>query len=400
MSNQVNQSTRERLVSKNFIIIVISIALLYIGYQVVSSVLSTYVNSLGNGAAVTGTISLGWTIAAVIVRPLAGGFCDMKGTKRVGLVGGLLFAVTTFLVNFFPNAYAVLILRMLQACGHALIITAALTAAAVSVPSSRSGEGAFYFNGIPQAASQFIGGNLGVSLVVGGNNYFWVFTVSAVLVVGSMIGILLQKKDETAIQREVEIAAQKKQEIRGKGIQKFIEVSAILPALIYFFGAIGFQGLQSYVTLYAQTAAISGVGIFFTANGVVQFLCCLFAGRIVDRLGNLAVLIPSLILGAFTYVYLLCGGTSFLVVGVVWGLAAGLLKAPVIAMGMRRAPKGRMGTSQGTMNIFFGGALGLASFIWGFVIDAAGFTGFFTGSIVLTIATLIFTIIAVRKMKM
>lgn len=390
----------EKLVSRNFVIIVAALGLLFIADITVSSVLSTYIHSLGNGAAVTGIIGLGWTVSAIVVRPLAGGFCDMKGLKRVALFGGLLFAATTFLVNLFPNAYIVLVLRVLQACGHAMLITAAYTAASLSVPSARSGEGAFYFNGIPQAVSQFVGGNLGVSLIIGGTDYFWVFTISALLSLGATAGILLQKRNQTSQQRQAELSGKKEEEIAGKGILKFIEPSAIPPTLIYFFGAIGLHGLQSFITLYAKLEEIGGVGNFFTANGVVQLICCFFAGRIVDRFGNLFVLVPAFCFGIAAYAYLLGGGTVFLVTGILYGFGAGLLKAPVIAMGMRRAPKGRMGTAQGTMNIAFGGAWGLASFVWGFVIDAQGFAGFFWGCIILLACTLVFTIFAVRKMRL
>lgn len=401
---------KESLFNRNFIIIVIGICALYIGYQVTGSVFSTFIDSLGNGAAVTGAISLAWTITAVIVRPLAGSFSDAKGTKLVALVGGILFGAGLFAMTFVTNAYGILALRIIQACGHACMITASLTAAQKSVPKSRSGEGAFFFNGIPQTASQFIGGNLGVALVgvagvsyvVGNSDYFLVFTVSAVLAVIAILCNLLQKKDGEADVQEMtpdkkEPAAE---EVTGKGIARVIEFSAIVPALIYLFGAIGFQGFQSYVALYAAENSLSGLGLFFTANGIAQFVLCLFAGKITDKFGNLPVLIPALVLGASSYVYLLAGGKSFFILGILWGIGAGLLKSPCIAMAMKRSPKGREGKTQGTLNIAFAAGLGLAAFVWGFVIDAAGFHGFFVGSIIMTMATLVFTIIAVKKMKL
>lgn len=402
---------KESLFNRNFIIIVIGICALYIGYQVTGTVFSTFINSIGNGAAVTGAISLAWTITAVIVRPLAGSFSDAKGTKLVAVVGGILFAGGLFAMTFVTNAYVILVLRIIQACGHACIITASLTAAQKSVPKSRSGEGAFFFNGIPQTASQFVGGNLGVALVgvagvsyvVGNSDYFMVFTVSALLIVVAILcNILQKKKNEDKIEETVVVNKKEtiSEEALGKGITRIIEFSAIVPALIYLFGAIGFQGFQSYVTLYAAENALSGVGLFFTANGIVQFVLCLFAGKITDKFGNLPVLIPSLVLGALSYVYLLAGGKSFFILGILWGIAAGLLKSPCIAIAMKRSPKGREGKTQGTLNIAFAAGLGLAAFVWGFVIDAAGFQGFFVGSIVVTLATLVFTVIAVKKMKM
>ena len=401
---------KEKLFNRNFVIIVIGIAALYIGYQVTGSVFSVFINSLGNGAAVTGAISLAWTITAVIVRPLAGSLSDAKGTKKIALLGGILFGAGLFAMIFVTNAYIILVLRIIQACGHACLITASLTAAHKSVPLSRSGEGAFFFNGIPQTASQFVGGNLGVALVgvagvsyvVGNSDYFMVFTVSTLLVVIAVLCNFLQKKD---IEAESDSpAAEKKEEVSeeviGKGISRVIEVSAIVPALIYLFGAIGFQGFQSYVTLFASVNDLGGVGLFFTANGIAQFVMCLFAGKITDKFGNLPILVPSLVLGALSYVYMIAGGTNFFVLGILWGVAAGLLKSPCIAMGMNRCPKGREGKTQGTLNIAFAAGLGLAAFVWGFVIDAFGFSGFFKGSIIMTLATLVFTIIAVKKMKM
>lgn len=399
---------KEKLFNRNFIIIVIGICALYIGYQVTGSVFSTFINSIGDGAKVTGTISLAWTITAVIVRPLAGSLSDSKGTKIVAVIGGILFAAGLFAMIFVTSGYGILLLRVVQACGHACIITASLTSAQKSVPKSRAGEGAFYFNGIPQTASQFVGGNLGVALVgvagvsytFGNSDYFLVFTVSAVLVIIALLCNLLMKTDEDTKNAVEEVSEIKSEEIVGTGIAKVIEVSAIVPALIYLFGAIGFQGFQSYVALYATTFSLAGLGLFFTANGIAQFVMCLFAGKITDKFGNLPVLIPSLLLGIGSYAYLLAGGKSFFVLGIIWGIAAGLLKSPCIAMAMKRTPKGREGKTQGTLNIAFAAGLGLAAFVWGFVIDAAGFNGFFIGSIIVTLATLVFTIIAVKKMKL
>lgn len=398
---------KEPLLSRNFVFAVLAICFLYVSYQMVATQLGPYVNSFGGSASLNGIISLAWTITAVIARPLAGGFADSFGSKKVAITGGLVFAVSTFLTVLFPSTSGLLILRIVQACGHASAITGALTAAANSVPSSRAGEGAFYFNGFPQVCSMLFGGNLGVLLVgVAGvsfwgsdGDYFLVFLVSALLMIPFILFNLLQKKDSRTETRAAEIAEKQSHEIHGKGIFKFIELTAVLPAILYLLTAISNQGLQSYVTLFAMQNELSGVGLFFTANALAQLAVCLFAGRITDKLGFIAVLVPGMIICGLSYTYLFFDGVNFIIVGILWGFGAGLMKSPCIAMAMRRAPKGRMGASQGTLNISFVAGLGLASFIWGFVIDAFGFSGLFLGSMIASVVVMILIILVVRKMK-
>lgn len=403
------KAAKETLLSRNFIIIVIGICALYISYQVTGSMLSTFVNSLGNGAKVTGILSLAWTISAVIVRPIAGGLCDVKGTKIIALIGAIVFAIGLFAMSFFSNAFIILILRIVQACGHACIITASLTAAQKVVPKSRAGEGAFYFNGIPQPASQFIGGNLGVALVgvgvaygfVANGDYFWVFTCSAVLAFVALAANLLQTKNVEVNVNESVVKEKEDQKVQVTGIARIIEVSAILPASIYLLGAIGFDGLQAYVALYALTySTLASVALFFTANGITQFILILFAGRITDKFGNLPVLIPAFLFGASSTIYLLLGGMNFFVLGVLWGLGVGLLKSPCMAMAMRRSPKGREGATQGTLNIALGGGLGFSIFLWGFVIDGFGFHTYLLSGAIISLAAIVYTIFVVKKMKM
>jgi MFS family permease len=184
-----------------------------------------------------------------------------------------------------------------------------------------------------------------------------------------------------------------------KGFWKIAEKTALMPSSIVLLIGASSTALMMFIPLYAKTAGIPGVGQFYTAVAVCVFVMCLWVGRIVDKFGSLPVLIPAFLLYALSFGYLLFGGTNFLIAGVLWGVGASCTTSPIFAMVVKRAPKVRMGLATGTFLFANSLGLGLGGFIWGFVIQHAGFQWMFEGSVIATVVVIIYTYVACKKMK-
>lgn len=158
-----------------------------------------------------------------------------------------------------------------------------------------------------------------------------------------------------------------------------IEQKAILPAFLIFMMGIVVSAVTTYLALYASDRGIENIGFFFTIQAVALLLSRLFIGKISDRIGYTAVLIPSLVCLILAMILLYYAKTPFLfgVVGFLYGIGFGNLTSSCQAVSVLLAGTTHSGLAMSTYYLGFDGGKGLGSIINGIICGKIGYPGMY-----------------------
>jgi len=137
---------------------------------------------------------------------------------------------------------------------------------------------------------------------------------------------------------------------------------------------IGYGGIISFVTLYAEELGFAQPGWFFTVYALGSLASRPIAGPLFDRrgprllvLGSLAVLLASyLALGGCT------GEMAFLLAGFLLGLGLTSLVLALQTMAVNVVPPARRGAANATLFSAVDLGIGFGSYVLGVAADAAG----------------------------
>jgi predicted MFS family arabinose efflux permease len=169
-----------------------------------------------------------------------------------------------------------------------------------------------------------------------------------------------------------------------------------LPAMVMFTVTASYGAVQSFVPIYGPSEGVENPGIFFTVYAFGLMGTRLFAGKLSDKFGRRAVLLPGVALTAIAIGVLAISGTLPALIAAAVLLAVGLGSAQVGLMTLvvdSVSPQSRgaaLGYFQACFEIGFGsgsvlGGVGAQSvgfhsmYLIGLFVPAAGFLAFILG---------------------
>jgi EmrB/QacA subfamily drug resistance transporter len=369
------------------------------------------------GASISGlewTIN-GYTLSFAVLLATGGRLGDIFGRRRMFLFGVVIFALSSATAGFAPDATSLVISRVVQGVGAALMMPATLSIITNAFPANERGKAlgmwagvsalalavgpvlggflteqvswrAIFFLNIPVAigavtAALFavresrdttVGREVdyaGVAALTGtltalvlalveGNNWGWGSTSIVALLIGAVVGAVAF----VAIELRVKVPMV---EFRFFSDRNF--VGAVVVALIvsfamlgvFFFLALYMQDILGYSPLEA--------GVRFLPSTLMIVTVAPVAGRLADRFGprwliagGLAIVSASLfsfsgIAVDSTYIDLLPG---FMLLGI--GIA--MTMSPMTSAAMNAVPVAKAGIASGVLSMFrmVGGSLGVA----------------------------------------
>ncbi len=396
---------KERLWTKDFTIMVLVLTLITISYMMMNPNIALYVKGMGGTATLTGSIGLAWTIVSVCTRFIVGRVIDKKGSRMLVIIGSVGYCATIALCGVFQALTAFIVLRVTMACFHAIAYTASNTLVSEVMAKSRVGEGTGYSVGIPQSLGNMWGPAWGVALMAGDNFQMLFFGTAGVMIISIVISFFCSYRGD-AIEKKAlvaEKAAAVAAEEDGKqytGIWKMMEKSAVWPAIIQFIQAIGQGSISTYLILFAKEQGMAQPAMFFTVSAAVQLSTRFFGGWLVDKFGIIKSNLVVLLIGVAS----MCAIPSvannfpvFMAIAVLYGLSNGMARPVLNTAVVKYAPKSRMGVATSTFYVAYAMGLGVASFVWGVVIDNAGFSAVWYGSAAMFMVGAILGTIAFKK---
>eukprot|EP00130_Batrachochytrium_dendrobatidis_P008366 XP_006683241.1 hypothetical protein BATDEDRAFT_28792 [Batrachochytrium dendrobatidis JAM81] len=353
---------KPKLWTKDFVMVSASNFLLFISFYMLMVTLALYsIEKFSASQSQAGLASSIFVIGAVLVRPIAG-----KTIEKI--------------VN---NLALLLIIRFIHGFAFGISTTATGTIVADLIPPERRGEGMGYFatsTNLAMAIGPFLG------LYISQNfEYNMIFITTTVFSVVALIATLFLRVPKLAfVPGEGEAG-------RGFRLSDYFEKSTLGIGILVALLGFAYSSILSFFTAYAaEINLVDAASFFFVMYAIFLLISRPFTGQMFDRLGENAVIYPSLLLfgiGMFTLSQASIGIT-LLLAGAIIGIGFGTFQSSAQTVAINEAPRHRIGLATSTYFVFFDTGIGVGPFLLGFILPLIGFRGLYAGMAAIVIICL------------
>lgn len=158
------------------------------------------------------------------------------------------------------------------------------------------------------------------------------------------------------------------------------ERSALLPSAVMGVLTVSYSAIVSFLPLYAKVNGVENPGFFFTVYALALVTSRTFTGRLSDRYGRAAVILPGI--GLIAVALMLAAPLAVNVVGVgvigaLFGLGFATVQSSLMAMIADRAAPGHRGAAMGTYMTALDLGIGAGAMLCGLLSDSLGFAPMF-----------------------
>jgi len=376
-----------RLFNKGYVLFVILQTVNFILFYMSYPIIPQYAENNGIELSLIGIIAGAGTFGALFARPFAGFCMDHINKKRCMIVSMLLCGITTIALPYNTSVVYLSVVRIIYGASFAFSSIAMTSCATDFVPKNRTGEGIGYI-GLGIAVAAAIGPGIGLGISDKSGFAFLFIVIGLVCILCSIIILFLKMNNES------------KKDVHGKiSINSFISFKALTLAVfvIPFSFAAGF--VSSFIAIVAKNRGISNITIFFTVYAVAMIVLKPLSGRIMDRKGIVAIMVPSFICAALGTVLIAHGHTLIIMImaAVFLAFGQGAGQPSLQAQCINIVDSSRRGVAISTyyLGLDFGNMLGN---VCGSGIAAkVGYEGAFLFCTVFLIISLLFFLIVQKK---
>ena len=316
------------------------------------------------------TVSV-YVIAALLTRLLFGGRIDSWGVKRSLAIGTAVNAACMLLYLVSIPFALLMAVRVMHGFGFALMSGSAAAGAALVIPRDRYGEGIGYFS-MMQALATGVGPFVAILVTNMLGGYFPMFAVAAVialLALASVVMVSIPPADATHLEAHHMRAT--------KGLSSLIQMSVLPLAAVLFFVYLGYSGILSFVTSYADYRGLSdAVSLYFVVYAAVILISRPPVGRRVDRKGENSTIyycFASLVVGFIALAFAV-NGAILLASAAFAGFGIGATQSIVQAVIARDTPPTEMGKANSTFFMSMDLGSGVGPVLIGAVIPFIGYS--------------------------
>ncbi len=360
---------------------------LFLGMQMVNTLVAKYADSLGAAPTVVGIVSSLFALTSLLFKVISGPAIDAFNRKYILMAAIAVIAVSFTGFSMSGTVEMLFAFRLLQGCGQAFTATCCLALAADSLPAEKFGVGIGTFT-LAQAACQAVGPSVGLFLAerVG---YRAAFGAAAVCTVCAVAAAAMIKTPHTE---------HKKFRILPGNI---IAKEAVIPAVLLFLLQLTFCNINSFLVIYADHENVANIGFFFTAYAVTMLFAPTTVGRLADRWGTTKALIPAMLFFSISFLLISISSSlpMFLAAAVVSAFGYGAAQPAVQAVGMKCVPASRRGAASSTS--YIGQDLGnlAGPIIAGSLVEKAGYVFMWRLMILPVLAAIAITFLSRRRIS-
>jgi MFS family permease len=391
----MNQS-KDKLWTASFISICVANFMLFFAFYLLLPILPLYLmENFQASKSLVGIILSSYTIAALLIRPIAGFLLDMFQRRPIYLLAYFLLSLCFIgypLANFL-NFF--LFLRVVHGLCFGMVSTAGNSFVIDIMPSSRRGEGLGYF-GIANNLAMSIGPMISLFL----HDYSTYQMIFYTAIVSSLAGFVVASTVKT---KKTTIQSIKK----GKEaivLDRFFLIKGTHAGICLMLMGIPYGMLTTYIAIYGKEIGMySGMGMFFTLMAIGLIFSRFFAGRMVDKghllkvitIGTIICTISIFVLPTLKDLFLFQQRFSMILfnaVAVFLGLGYGMLFPAYNTLFVNLAPHNRRATASSTFLTTWDVGIGLGLIIGGKLGDTRGGLplSFLVGGIIAVISIVYF----------
>ncbi len=366
------------LLSKKYILTVISAAFFYTASFMLNTVLGRFITDSGNTQSMAGIVAAAFTLSSFFTRSYWGWITDKKGRKMVYLIGSALSLAGNGLLIFNTDIPMIIISRLLFGAGYSALTTAGGTIVCDVLPPDSLGQGIAVY-GVTNVLSQAVAPVLALWLYK--TDFIWVVSSVGVLCVLTLIVALFIKYSESRFTDKT---------------RKFqlYEKTAMPAAYTIIFFAMATASVNSFIPILAKQRMLTADSWFFFISALFLLVSRLMNRKIIENEGEVKTFYGGSILYLIGFIILsLCDSNLWLIgAGAVYGFGAGIIHPIVNTAAVKRCADSDRGTATGTFMMSQDLGMTIGAFLWGIISEKAGF-----GAVYIAVAALILTMIYVYR---
>lgn len=284
-----------RLMSRNFIGCCLASFFYFGGFYLLLPVLPLYVERLGGLPSEIGLAVGLFTFLSVVVRPHSGKLGDRYGLKRFMLLGATLFTVMFASYLWVTDLTMLYVVRVFHGVAHGIFLAAVFAYVGSIAPQDRRGEVMGLF-GMANVISMAIFPAVGTKLVQSFGGFAELFGVAVVMAVVAMLAVL-----------SVDEICPCARERAGVSLRRLIGLRPVwLAFATYISAAIAYGTVVTFLPVYAVELGIDEFGQFFVVYAIFTLISRGVAGKLSDKFGRYAVVVPFMALVVLAMVLLAC----------------------------------------------------------------------------------------------
>ena len=160
---------------------------------------------------------------------------------------------------------------------------------------------------------------------------------------------------------------------------QWVSRTALFPGFIAVCMTVTFGAVVSFLPLFVKATNLGNPGLYFSVYSIVVVVSRPFAGRLSDRFGRAAVIVPGMVCLTVAMTTLAFSSSLFglLVAAALQGLGFGGVQPSIMALVVDRSPLHERGAALATLMGAFDVGVGLSSIVLGAVLEYTDFTVMF-----------------------
>ena len=370
MARRERGTTRPRLVTTPFVLVMLSNFAYFLAVGATLPVLPRFVEGpLGGGSVAVGLTMGTFALAAVLLRPLTGRVGDTRGRRVLIILGGAIVAISLMGYAFTDTLLPLFLLRLVSGAGEALFYVGTASAINDLAPDERRGEALSYFS-LSLFAGIGLGPVLGETVLnVTSFDTTW-FVAAGCSAFAAGVGWFVPETRPGGLETE--------------GSSRLLHPAGVLPGAVLAASIWGLAMFSTFVTLYALQIGMGGSKFLFALHSGVVFAIRLVGARIPDQMGPATAATGALgcsVLG-FVVMAMWADPTGLVIGTVIWSLGHSLAFPALMSMAVKSAPPAERGAVVGTFTAFFDLSFGVGAVAAGSIVAIAGYRGgFFSAAI-------------------
>lgn len=376
----------QRILSAKFVLLWLIQFLASLQFYLLTTIAAVYaMEQFGAGETAAGMTTSAFTIGAVLTRLITGKYMELIGRKRLLVIGTIGFVLIS--AAYLPDTglTGLLIVRFLNGVAFAAITTIAPAAVQAVIPGRRRGEATGYY-GLSITLATALGPAIGLALSrsIG---YSMLFALVTVVSVVALVLVLVLRVPEVSLSPRQRTAA------RRWTLSSIIELDALPVSAVMIFVGMAYSTILAYLNAYAlELDMVATASVFFIVYAVAILLSRPYLGRLQDRRGDNAVLMPALFLFAVTLTLLglLVAPWMLLLAGVLLGFSYGAVLTAAQTAAIKQAALARVGLTTSTFFLCLDVGITLGPIVLGALAPTVGYRGVYVSAAVVILACLVY----------
>ncbi len=312
--------------------------LMAMGQMTAGTVLPLYMRDLGAATSMVGFVSGAFAVTAILVRPFVGPAFDSFSKKRLLMVAMVFICVAMASYSVADSAPAVIAGRLIHGVGMGCTGPLGMAMVSETLPRERMSSGIGIYT-LAQASAQAIGPAFGIWLS-GQMGFTATFVVTTCCMIGALVVVAIFVHDvDHGPRPPYRLSFSRAFDRRA------FPLAAVIMLLVIAFACVG-----SFNAIYGGLRGVQNIGLYFTVYAVCLLVTRPLFGRLADRLGTAALVVPGCLCFAASFILLSQAQSlpGFLLAAVVGACGFGVVTPLLQSEVFRRVGEERRGSAANT----------------------------------------------------